>query len=290
VGIAGVLYSGFGLLTWYYHALPWWLVAPLGGYLVAWHGSLQHEVVHGHPTPWKGLNELLVLPSLWLLMPYGVYRDSHLVHHADERLTDPVEDPESYYLSTDEWVRCGILTRSFLWLHNTSLGRLALGPLRLLWRTFAGEALRFIRGDFRNLHAWLLHCVSCALVLGWTMGVCRIPLAAYLGLFVYPGLALTLLRSFAEHEAREVVDERSAVVEAGPVMSLLYLYNNLHAVHHAEPHLPWYRLAQRYRVARAAVLERNGGYRFPGYGAIVARYLLRPRQPVAHPLPVLRGG
>ncbi len=52
--LAASVYLIFGLLTWFYHALPWWLVLPLGGYLVGLHGSLQHEAIHGHPTnrPW----------------------------------------------------------------------------------------------------------------------------------------------------------------------------------------------------------------------------------------------
>ena len=46
---------------------PWVVLAPLGAYLVALHGSLQHEALHGHPTRSAVVNELLVfLPvSLW---------------------------------------------------------------------------------------------------------------------------------------------------------------------------------------------------------------------------------
>ena len=44
-------------------------------------------------------------------------------------------------------------------------------------------------------------CLAVALVLIWVMGICHIPLWQYLLLYVYPGLSLTLLRSFAEHRA-----------------------------------------------------------------------------------------
>lgn len=107
LAVAGAIYAGYGLLTFYYHILPWWLVLPAGGYLLAWHGSLQHEVVHDHPTPWRWLNRALVFPSLWLWMPMEVYADTHLRHHHDESITDPVEDPESYYLSRKAWARTG---------------------------------------------------------------------------------------------------------------------------------------------------------------------------------------
>ena len=125
---------------------------------------------------------------------------------------------------------------------------------------------------------------SVALVLVWAVGICGIPLADYLIFFAYPGTALTLLRSFLEHQAREAPGERSVLVEAGPVLSLLFLNNNLHALHHAEPGLPWYRLPARYRERRAALLAHNGGYRFGGYLEVAARYLLRPKEPPVHPL------
>ena len=66
------IYGGFASLTLAYHALPWWIVLFLGGYLVAWHGSLQHEVLHDHPTSSPLLNEALVFPSLWLWAPFRV--------------------------------------------------------------------------------------------------------------------------------------------------------------------------------------------------------------------------
>ncbi len=94
--VAAAVYGGWLALTWFTHALPWWLVLPLGGVLVAWHGSLLHETVHGHPTRARWVNELLAFPSLWLWLPDGIYRESHLAHNACARLTCPVEDPESF--------------------------------------------------------------------------------------------------------------------------------------------------------------------------------------------------
>ncbi len=285
VGLAAAVYAGFALLTWFYGALPWWLVLPLGGYLVAWHGSLQHEAVHGHPTPWPWLNELLVLPSLWLWLPFRLYRESHLVHHRDEHLTEPQHDPESFYLSAQAWARLGPLERAYFWTANTLAGRLLLEPARRAGRVYVEEADRLLRGETTHLLAWLLHVAGAALVLLWVLGVCGIPLLAYLAFFAYPGVSLTLMRSFLEHRAREQVGERSVLVEAGWPMALLYLHNNLHALHHAEPGLAWYRLPARYRMRRAELLAANGGYRYSGYLEIAARYLLRPKEHPRHPLP-----
>jgi len=283
--VAASIYAGFGLVTWYHHALPVPLLALLGGWLVAWHGSLQHEVVHGHPSARRWLNELLVFPSLWLWLPFRRYRDTHLRHHTEPDLTDPVRDPESFYVTPECWARLGPLSRALLVLHNTAWGRLVIGPWLAVARSLHSDARAARRGDARVRRAWLLHVPACAVVLIWVVGVCGLSLPAYLGLFVYPGLALTLLRSFAEHRARPAPAERTAVVEAGFFFSLLYLNNNLHALHHAEPGLAWYRLPARYRTRRAELLTANGDYRYPGYAAILWRHGLRPREPLCHPLP-----
>jgi fatty acid desaturase len=284
LAVAAAIYVGYGLLTLYYHSLPWWLVLPAGGLLLAWHGSLQHEVVHGHPTRWRWLNRALVFPSLWLWMPLEVYADAHLRHHHDERITDPIEDPESYYLSREGWYRAGALRRAVLRFHNTSVGRLLIGPLVSVWRLLVVESSAFLNGDFRHLMPWLAHVLGCVPVILWVSVVCEIPLPAYLLLFVYPGISLTLLRSFAEHRARPEVGERMAIVESGPLMSLLYLNNNLHYVHHREPQTAWYRLPAIWRAERDAVLADNGDYRYSGYGEIIRRHAFTGKEPVAWPL------
>jgi fatty acid desaturase len=286
LAVAATIYGGFGLLTWFYDALPWWLVLPLGAYLVAWQGSLQHEVVHGHPTPWRAVNELLIFPSLWLWLPYPLYRDSHLLHHRDEHLTDPRADPESFYLSPETWAGMGPVRRGTHWWLNTLSGRLLLGPAHCVGTFASAEIRRFARGDFTHLGAWLTHGAATAVVLFWVLWVSKIPLVGYLAFFAYPGLSLTLLRSFLEHQAREEVGHRTAVVEAGPILSLLFLHNNLHAAHHAAPGLAWYRIPGRYRAERAHQLAVNGGYVYRGgYAEVFARYLLWPKERPVHPMP-----
>lgn len=282
--VAAIIYLLFGLITWFHAVLPWWVLLVAGGFLVAWHGSLQHEVVHGHPTPWEWANRALVFPSLWLWLPFELYRVSHLTHHIDRNVTDPTEDPESYYLTPRQWAEATATERALLWVHNCFLGRLLLGPLRGLYRLYVSEARRLLRGDFVNLRAWIIHGFAVTLVLAWVVGVCGLPLWQYLLFFVYPGMALTLVRSFLEHRASEKPEERTVVVEAGPVMSLLFLNNNLHALHHAEPGCPWYRLPASYRARKAELLETNGGYHFPGgYLEVLARYLIWPKEHPRHP-------
>jgi len=284
VAVAAAVYIGFGLLTLNYHSLPWWLVAPGGGFLLALHGSLQHEVVHGHPTRWRWLNRALVFPSLWLWMPLESYAETHLRHHDDARITDPLEDPESFYLTGNAWNQAGPLRRTVLRFNNTSVGRLLIGPILAVCHLLAVEGRALANGNAGHINTWILHVLACVPVLAWVSIVCDIPLMAYLLLFVYPGISLTLLRSFAEHRARPAVDERMAIVESGPLMSLLFLNNNLHYVHHSAPALPWYRLPARWRANRDAVLEANGGYRYSGYWDVIRRHAFSTREPVVWPL------
>lgn len=278
LAVAGVIYFAFGAVTLNHEALPWWALMLAGGYLTAWHGSLQHEVVHGHPTPSHMLNELLVFPSLWLWLPFRLYRQTHMTHHHTGVISDPLEDPESFYLTRPEWRSCGKLRRLFLLANNTLAGRLLLGPLVCVNGLIAGEGRRFVKGDVSNAGAWTMHAAGCALVIGWSYGVCGISVPEYIFCFVYPGISLTLLRSFAEHQASFDHDDRTVMVESGPLMSLLYLNNNLHAVHHADPGLAWYRLPTRARESCKA------RYQFRGYGEIAARYLFWPKEPVEFPL------
>ena len=71
--------------------------------------------------------------------------------------------------------------------------------------------------------------------------------------------------------------------EAGPVLRLLFLNNNLHLVHHDLPSLPWYLLPRVYAARRGAYNVRSGGFHLQGYGALLRRYALRPVDAPVHP-------
>lgn len=281
LGVA--IYTGWFLLTLFHHHLPLLVVFCLGGWLLAWHSSFQHEAVHGHPTSSRRFNALFAGIPLSLWLPFGVYRRTHLLHHGVRRLTDPNRDPESFYVTAAQWRRLSAVGRALLRAESTLLGRLVLGPFRTVFCLLAAEARsRFVR-------TWSLHLVAVLPVGYWVTQVCDIPLWAYLLCYVYPGLSLTLLRSFVEHRptaeaaGADVALSGSAIVEAEPPLAWLFLFNNLHALHHEEPNLPWYALPGRYRQRRASLHLRNGGYVFRGYRAVAARYLLRPKDHPVHP-------
>jgi fatty acid desaturase len=102
------IYGGwFGVAT-HARALGLPLTTALLTLLATWHMSLQHELLHGHPTRSRLFNALLGFAPLAVWFPYGVYRDSHLQHHDDPHLTLPEHDPESYFVSQRVWQRAGL--------------------------------------------------------------------------------------------------------------------------------------------------------------------------------------
>jgi fatty acid desaturase len=281
--VAAAIYLGWLAATWWHAALPWWLLAAVGGYLVAWHGSLQHEVIHGHPTRIRWVNTLLALPPLGLWFPFPTYRDSHLIHHRNQYLTCPINDPESYYVLASDWEHMGGGRRRLLRVLNTFAGRLILGPPVIAARFWWAELKAILGGDRHRLGVWSVHLLLVAGVLAWVTEGAGMSLGEYLLCFVYPGLSLTLMRSFHEHRAVAAVAQRTASVEAGPLFALLYLNNNLHALHHEEPTRPWYELPGVYRQRRPALAEANGGFVFNGYGEVARRFVLSLRDTPVHP-------
>ena len=61
-----------------------WLAVPVAAVAIAFHGSLQHEVIHGHPTGWALVNLVIAWPPLTFVVPYLRFRDTHLDHHRDD--------------------------------------------------------------------------------------------------------------------------------------------------------------------------------------------------------------
>ena len=280
--LAGVIYAGWIAATRLHDQLHPVALALLGGWLIAWHGSLQHEVIHGHPTPWRRLNDALAALPLSLWLPYEIYRRSHLRHHASEHLAHPAHDPEARYLPVGSGWRHGVALAAAR-AQSTLAGRLALGPIIDAARFLAAEARRLVRDQDDSRAVWLRHLAGVAVVLAWLQFDCGFSLGDYLLLFVYPGLALTLIRSFAEHRAGADPGGRVAIVERAPVFGLLFLNNNLHAAHHQWPGLAWWRLPARYRAHREALLAANGGLVYAGYGEVFSRFLFRPHDVLAHP-------
>ena len=282
--VAAAVYGGWLALVWQAAGLPWWVVLPAGAWLTAWHGSLQHEAIHGHPSRSARINTALAWLPVGLWTPFPIYRRTHLRHHAAARLTDPATDPESFYVLPEEWRRMGRVRRAAHVVNHTLAGRLVLGPAMMIGRLWLDEARRLARGDLTNGPVWASHAAGVAAVLGYSAFVCDLPAWEYAALFAWPGLSLTLLRSFAEHEPSPLEGRRTAIVAGGPFSRLLYLNNNLHAAHHAFPALPWYALPRAWRTSgRNAPFGPGEPPMHRSYAAIAARHLFRVRDHPVHP-------
>ena len=283
LAVLGLAYAAWTAVTVLAGALAPWLAVPLLGLVLALHSSLQHEAIHGHPLRDQRLNDALVFPALGLLLPYERFREMHLAHHYDPLLTDPHDDPESNYLDPATWHRLPRAARLVLAANNTLLGRLVIGPvlgMAWLWR----QDLAAMRaGDRRVARAYALHALGVLPVALWLGYVAAIPFWAYL-LGCWLALSILRVRTFLEHQAHERTGARSVVIEDRGPLALLFLNNNFHAVHHAHPRLPWYRLPGEYARRRDEFLRRNGGYVYRSYAEVFARYLLRRKDPVAHPI------
>jgi fatty acid desaturase len=275
LGVALAVHGGFLLLTLFFRELPILLSAPLGALLLGWYGSLQHETIHGHPTSSRRFNAMLGALPLSLWIPYALYRETHLRHHrhGGRHLTEVGHDPESFYLPAGLSGAGGV--RRWIYAANCTLaGRMIFGPAIAMMRFWAAEFGKLLDGDRRRLRIWSRHALGVALVLGWVVGVCHIPLFVYFALVVYPSVALGHLRSFAEHHGNVDSRLRTRVVEAHPVWALIFMNNNLHIAHHANPKLPWYQLPRAWRQMRGQA-QTQGLVFEGGYWEVTQKYLFR---------------
>jgi len=249
------------------------------------HSSLQHEAVHRHPTRHAGWNEALVFLPLGLLVPFRRYRALHLAHHVDSRLTDPYDDPESYYRALYEYRRLPRAVRTLLVWNNMLVVRMLIGPVI----SATGFMLTELRATVRpsdpetrsKRRAWGLHAIGLIAVAAIVHFVFAMPIWAYLG-SAYLALSLLAVRSFCEHQWAEAPDGRTVIVERS-LLGFLFLNNNIHLVHHKHPGMPWYDLPAAYRARREEWLAINDGYVFRDYGTVMRRFGLRAKEPVTHP-------
>ncbi|MEM7683702.1 MAG: fatty acid desaturase [Pseudomonadota bacterium] len=274
-------YSLWLFSLWGLEALGWIAVVPLA-IAIALHSSLQHEILHGHPTRNALLNEALISIPMGLFIPYRRFRDLHLRHHRDDRLTDPYDDPESFYqCHSDISQSCG-LVRALLAVNATFAGRMLIGPAMAMFAFWTWDLRLFRSGDRRVIDAWMRHLILVSALI-WVLYAFGVDGWLYFAA-AYLGMSLIMVRSFIEHRADQDVAARTAVVDAHWFWRLLFLNNNFHLVHHDRPSMAWYRLPRYWRAERETIAERNGGYVFPGYGSVAWRWLFRRREPYVHPL------
>lgn len=263
------------------------LVSPLAAtllaaVLVAFHSSLTHEVLHGHPFASKPLNEALVFLPLSLAVPYNRFRDLHLAHHLDSNLTDPYDDPESNYMDPAVWSQTSRWKKALFRINNTLFGRILLGPAIGQVLFCQDEWRAAVRGDRAVLIGWGLHALGVCgvLALVWASPM---TLWSYL-IATYFALGILRIRTFLEHQAHEKVRGRTVIIEDRGPLSWMFLNNNLHMVHHMNPGAAWYDLPALYRRGKDRYLACNQSYVYRSYGEVFQRYLFKAKDSVPHPL------
>jgi fatty acid desaturase len=281
--LAVAIYASWVLLLAFHQDLPWWALALAAGYVVQWQFSLQHEAIHSMRGLPKWLRRALVYPPIGGWFPFELYRRSHSQHHRNLHLTYPGEDTESFYHREADWSGYGRVWRGLMIANQTLLGRMFLGPFLRVPRLYQREFGKIAAGDFSNLGIWVRHVLAVGLILLLVVGVFHMAPWEYLVYFVYGGLVFGMMRSFTEHRWGERPGERTAVVESNWVFGLLFLWNNLHAVHHVYPALAWHKIPRVWREQRERILAHNGGFVFRGYGEIARRWLATPNFVPVHP-------
>ncbi len=272
ISIACGIYLSWFILVYYGNDIPLILLFLAGGYVTCLHGSLQHIAVHGYPTRSRWLNTLIVYPPLAFYFPYVVYRTSHLEHHQVDTLTDVETDPESVYVSKSHWDQLSSISKAVYRVNFTLAGRLLIGPFISLYLLWKDQARRIISGDLQCALTWVIHISACVAIALFVSMVAQLPIWKYLLCFAYPGISMTLLRSYTEHRWSDREGERSIIVEGSPISRLLYLNNNYHWVHHEDPGLPWQDVSKEFNKRRTEILQTNGDFYYKGYFQMFARF------------------
>ena len=272
-----VVYVGWLLLLWNPIGLPALIIILFLIPLITLHSSLQHECLHGHPFIAQRWNDFLVAVPLGIYVPYHRFKESHMKHHHDSKLTDPYEDPESWYKTPQQWQKLSAFSQKLLKLNNTLIGRVVLGPIIGL----AG----FIRAELKQphtYHVWAKHLLAVVLLLLAVSFFTDLAPLNYL-FAAYVGYSLLTIRTFLEHQADENARARTVLIEDSGLLSKLFLNNNLHAVHHAYPLLPWYKLPNIYKKNRQRFIALNHGYYFQSYREVWRKFAFRTKESVVHP-------
>ena len=279
--IAVLVYGGWLATVFLHKQMPWWATFALLTWFGAWHLSLQHELVHGHPFRNSKLNAALASLSLTMWVPFLSFKRDHISHH-NATLTHPKFDTESYYSMPEQWQHSGRFLRSIYWANRTIAFRLTVWSVFSTVHYFFADAWRAIRNVDNARSAWALHIPGLIAVTYIVNNLAGMSMVEYLIGGVFASHSLNMMRSFAEHKTLGDESTRTAMIDAGRVMSLLMLNNNLHIAHHDEPSAPWYKVPEV--AERLNAFERaqkiNALYK-GGYGELLRRFTFKPYdQPV----------
>jgi len=258
-----------------YDVLTPWLAVPFLAVLGAWHLSMQHEVLHGHPFKNQFINDAIGGIPVTLWIPYLAFKKDHHEHHLSD-LTNPALDNESYYVSQEQWDKAGRIRRAAWTANRTILFRMFVWTIVSTITYVLSVLKRAVRGEKGNRLAVALHVVGLVFVV-YLVSLSSMPLWQFALGTTYGGRILTAIRPCPEHKYQSGVETRTAMIMAGRFMSLLMLNNNLHVAHHDEPGVPWYRYDTLMQRVNAVQRARDAGVLYEGgYAEIFRRFSFTP--------------
>ena len=253
-----------------------WLTIPVLSVLGAWHLSMQHETIHGHPFRHVWLNDLIGSIPVTLWIPYFSFKKDHIEHHQSD-LTHPGLDNESYYVSPEAWASAGKLRKAAYWANRTILFRMFVWTI-VSTVTYLWSKIRLmLRGDKQTWFAMSTHVAALVVVVYFVRSFAGMPLWQFALGTTYGGRILNAIRPFPEHKYQSDTEVRTAMVMAGPFMSLLMLNNNLHVAHHEEPGVAWYEVPNMSARVNAVERAREAGLLYEGgYAEVFRRFSFKP--------------
>jgi fatty acid desaturase len=268
---------GLTILTVMRHeVLTPWLTIPFLSVLGAWHLSMQHETIHGHPFRRQWINDVIGSIPVTLWIPYLCFKRDHIEHHHSD-LTHPGLDNESYYVSPEAWASAGPIRRAAYWANRTILFRMfvwtIVSTVTYLW----AQIRLMLRGNKQTWFAMAAHVVGLVAVVYFVRSVAGMPLWQFALGTTYGGRILNAIRPFPEHKYQAGVETRTAMVMAGPFMSLLMLNNNWHVAHHEQPGVAWYEVPNLSARVNAVERAREAGLLYEGgYAEVFRRFSFKP--------------
>ena len=276
IAVVVAVYVGVIAVAMNHEALTPWLAIPLLAVLGAWHLSMQHETIHGHPFKNQFINDAIGGIPVTLWIPYLCFKQDHLEHHVSD-LTHPGLDNESYYVSPEAWARAGKLRRAAYWANRTILFRMfvwtIVSTVTYLW----SKVRIMLKGDQKTWFAMIAHTAGLVAVVYFVRSVAEMPLWQFALGTTYGGRVLNAIRPFPEHKYQQGTETRTAMIMAGPFMSLLMLNNNLHVAHHDEPGVPWYAYKALAEKSGAEQRAREAGLLYEGgYAEVFRKFSFKP--------------
>ena len=281
LGLLGMNYALWCIVVLNYQHAPL-LCATTLCFVLTLQSSLVHELIHGHPTRYRWVNAMMGMPPITMIYPYHLFEETHLKHHNDEFLTEPEEDPESFFCRQHQWQQKSSLARAASCINMTLAGRLLLSVPASLIQVFRYFLRQSIDGNHLQRWSWFWHVSGLVLIFWFLIRFSEMPLWVY-AICAAIGHMVIALRAFFEHRPAPDPDQRIVIVESNWLFQLLYLGNNFHAVHHRYPHLPWYRIAETYRSQRDEILCLNNQFHYKGYFDWL-RFLFKPVHSPIHPV------